>query len=179
MPDDHDLIAALDEIRRRGAIGEADLRQAVEHSRRFVTLLPAAVDDLVDLGSGGGLPGLVIAFDRPLLHIRLVERRAARADLLRRAARSLELGDRVEVHNTDVRQFAAGSPNSFDAVTARSFGAPEITARWAAALLVSGGVALVSEPPEPARTRWRPEVLSHYGLIDEGVDLGIRLLRRR
>ncbi len=134
---------------------------------------------MVDLGSGGGLPGLVVAMRCPWLQVTLVERRTRRADLLLRAVRSLVLTERVTVVSDDVRVVAEAEPNSFDVVTARSFAAPAITAQWAGALLLSGGVLIVSEPPTDEVDRWLPTVLELTGLQDLGREQGIRRFERR
>lgn len=140
MTDDSALVAALAAIQARGAIGESSLVRAIEHAEQYVHKVPASAGTLCDLGSGGGLPGLVIAVRCPVLHITLVERRATRADLLRRAVAALDLQGRVVVVADDVRVFAERSPHRFDVVTARSFAAPSITAKWASALLRGGGL---------------------------------------
>ena len=55
-----------------------------------------------DVGSGGGIPGLVLACLFPEQRIVLIERRQGRCDFLRREVRALELS-RVEVFEGDVR----------------------------------------------------------------------------
>jgi 16S rRNA (guanine527-N7)-methyltransferase len=62
-----------------------------------LTLLPVLGDgiDLVDVGSGGGLPGIPAAILRPELTVTLVEPRARRAAFLRHAVHLLGL--RAEV----------------------------------------------------------------------------------
>lgn len=172
------LLAALSAIQARGAIGEASLEVAIAHADRFVVALPSSARSLADLGSGGGLPGLVIAVRRPDLVITLIERRHSRADLLSRAIRGLQLDDRVTVLADDVRTLAERSPHSFDVVTARSFAAPAITARWAGRLLRPGGVLVVSEPPEESADRWADSVLGAAGLVDRGRDEGVRTFLR-
>ena len=179
MADDDRLIEVLGQIRARGAIGEASLEEAVAHAEQYVAALPEELGVIADLGSGGGLPGLVIAVRRPATQVVLVERRTARADLLRRAVGALGLGDRVEVVATDVAELAETRGESFDAVTARSFAAPAVTARWASALLRTGGVLVVSEPPTDAGDRWPAELLDRHGLIDQGRTLGVRRFLRR
>lgn len=166
-------------IAERGAIGERSLPVAIAHADQFAAAVPNAARRLVDLGSGGGLPGLVVAVRCPWVQVTLVERRTRRADLLLRAARSLVLTERVTVVSDDVRVVAEAQPNSFDVVTARSFAAPAITAQWAGALLVSGGVLIVSEPPTDAVDRWLPTVLDLAGLRDLGREQGIRRFERR
>ena len=61
------------------------------------TALAGVTGTVVDLGSGGGVPGLVIADARPDLRLVLVDRRATRTDHLRRLVGRLGLADRVEV----------------------------------------------------------------------------------
>lgn len=175
---DEPLVLALAAIAARGAIGEASLQRAIAHAQQYVDKVPASAGTLCDLGSGGGLPGLVIAVRCPDLRITLVERRATRADLLRRAVRSLSLEDRVDVVADDVQQVAQDSPASFDVVTARSFAAPPITAKWAGKLLRPGGLLIVSEPPEDDPARWTTTVLSAAGLLDQGRDQGVRTFLR-
>ncbi|MFM8312521.1 MAG: RsmG family class I SAM-dependent methyltransferase [Ilumatobacteraceae bacterium] len=179
MPAPDVLHEVLSGLRERGSIGTTSVDEAVAHAERFVALLPDTPLSLADLGSGGGLPGLVIAVRRPAARVVLVERRLTRADQLRRAVGALSLGERVEVHAGDVRAVAEARPRSFDVVTARSFGPPAVTARWGAALLIAGGVLLVSEPPEAGDGRWTTSVLDSVGLVDEGATAGIRSLRRR
>ena len=177
MPADDDaLLAALATIRDRGAIGESSLPHAVGHAEHFAALLDHGVH-VVDLGSGGGLPGLVVAVRRADVSLTLVERRASRADLLRRAVVALQLGARVEVLTADVRELARAG-RRFDAVTARSFAAPLMVARLAAPLCTAGGVALVSEPPAATTERWPETALAELGWADLGVRNGIRRLRR-
>jgi methylase of polypeptide subunit release factors len=71
------LVAVLATIRERGPIGEASLVAAVQRADAFVALVPSAAQHVVDLGSGGGLPGLVIAARRADLMVTLVERRTS------------------------------------------------------------------------------------------------------
>lgn len=179
MTDDTRLLVALGVIQARGAIGERSLVDAIAHADRFVDLIPSGPRSLVDLGSGGGLPALVICWRRRDLSVTMVERRAARADMLRRAIVSLELGESVVVENADVRTVCIESPAGFGVVTARSFADLPTTARYIDALLSPGGVALISEPPADRSELWAAALNDHPGLVDEGTYQGIRLLRRQ
>ncbi|MEI7546726.1 MAG: RsmG family class I SAM-dependent methyltransferase [Actinomycetota bacterium] len=179
MTDDAALSAALAAIAERGAIGERSLPVAIAHADQFTVLVPRTARRLVDLGSGGGLPGLVVAVRCPWLQVTLVERRTRRADLLRRAVRALALDDRVTVLGVDVRAVAERHRGTFDVVTARSFAAPAITAHWAGELLVAGGLLIVSEPPSDDADRWPEAVLELAGLFDQGRELGVRRFVRR
>lgn len=174
------LRRALLEIQRRGAIGSGPIDEAIAHAGQFAAALPGSVvagARVVDLGSGGGLPGLVLVARRPDLLITLVERRAKRADLLMYGVRAIDATDRVRVVAADVRTLMTTEPASFDVVTARSFAAPAIVLEVATALLRSPGVLLVSEPPSQD-DRWSPADVASAGLVDDGRHGAVRRFLR-
>lgn len=173
---DDELRRILAEIQRRGGIGPVDLDDAIAHAADFAAALPHDCVNVIDLGSGGGLPGLVVAVRRPELNLVLVERRAKRADLLRYAVRALGL-ERVTVTESDAQALAAGLSAPADAVTARSFAGPEVLIPLAARLVRSGGVLVVSDPPDRA-SRWTPEQLQSWGFAEDGHTGACRRLRR-
>ena len=133
-------------------VGDRPLDDAIDHAGAFVDALAGTGGLVVDLGSGGGLPGLVVAVARPDLRLVLIERRATRADHLVRLVRRLGLTDRVSVQASDAQAVHLDQPA--DAVMARSFGPPVRTARAALRLLDADGILVVSEPPD-ATDRWR------------------------
>lgn len=170
------LLLVVAEIQRRGGIGRGDLVNAVAHAGHFAEVAMSATS-IVDLGSGGGLPGLVVAVRCPNAHVTLIERRSKRCDLLRYGVRALDLGDRVVVYEGDVRDYLAGAPPLVDVVTARSFGAPEVVVESAAPMLNHGGVLVVSEPPGNA-DRWDQTLVSLLGFRDAGRRGPVRCLER-
>jgi 16S rRNA (guanine527-N7)-methyltransferase len=135
---------------------------------------------IVDLGSGGGVPGLVVAAAWPEATLVLLEANGRRAAFLRRAVERLGLEERVLV--LQERAEAAGRDSrhrgAFDEVLARSFGRPAVVAECGAPLLRVGGWLVVSEPPsspdEPTtigteEVRWPAESLRQFGLEPAGV----------
>jgi 16S rRNA (guanine527-N7)-methyltransferase len=75
----------------------------------------------VDLGSGGGFPGMVIACalaEAPGTMIHLVERSTKKAAFLREAAR--EIGAPAVVHSERIEDFVKHAPGQIDVVTARA-----------------------------------------------------------
>ena len=63
---------------------------------------PDLPDRWVDIGSGGGFPGLVLAVARPDWQFILTERRAKKAAFLRHCVAELDLGRRVQVFAGDI-----------------------------------------------------------------------------
>lgn len=154
MPVSEALRAVLAEAQRIGAIGPGSLERAIDHALQFVTCVPSGPLRLIDLGSGGGLPGLVIADQRPECSVTLVDRRQSRVDQLTRAIRSLGWGDRVVALCEDMEAVVASHPGEFDVATGRGFGPPALTLRHAAACVRNGGTIIISEPPEDRPERW-------------------------
>ena len=148
------VLAVLTEAQRIGAIGPGPLDRAVTHALQFLEGVPTGPIRLVDLGSGGGLPALVIADQRPECQITLVDRRQGRVDQLTRAVRRLGWGDRVVVWCADMEDVATAHQGEFDVATSRGFGPPSITLRLAAACVRDGGTVVISEPPDDQPERW-------------------------
>lgn len=99
--------------------GLARLDRHVADAQAYVALLQEldpAPRRLLDLGSGVGLPGIVIAAALPDLEVELVERRRKRATFLRMAAAAVDRAD-VVVRDEDVRT-TRGDP--VDVVTAQA-----------------------------------------------------------
>jgi 16S rRNA (guanine527-N7)-methyltransferase len=124
---------------------------------------------LADIGSGAGVPGLILAELLPEVAVTLIDRRAGRAAWLEEAAEALAReGIGIRVRCGDVYDLARGEDRGrYDLVTARAFGSPVVTAELGGALLRTGGVLVVSEPPDQP-DRWNVVDLEGLGLTDEG-----------
>jgi len=172
MPDrTAELRAALEEPARLGILG-ADIDAAIGHARQFAPALRPA-RRLVDLGSGSGVPGLVLAVDDAALEVVLLDASERRTDLLRRTVGRLGLADRAEVVCRPAEVFGRDLSHrgAFDAVVARAFGPPAMVAECGAPLLRLGGQLLVSEPPDGGSGRW-PEVgMTELGLRQDAGPL--------
>ncbi|MDP9403551.1 MAG: class I SAM-dependent methyltransferase [Actinomycetota bacterium] len=161
------LRAILEEARALGFLGPGPVEGHLEHAEGFReavgTQLPARV---VDLGSGAGLPGLVLALAWPEAAIALLDSSERRTSFLARAISELGISSHVVVARTRAEE-AGRNPEwrgRANLVVARSFGPPAVTAECAAPLLATGGRLIVSEPPEDGGSRWPAEGLARLGL---------------
>jgi len=159
-PPDPAVLAALFPEHRRGLIAEyADLlvsegvlrgligprevpRLWDRHLVNCALLAPLLPGDatVADLGSGAGLPGLVVAIARPDLAVTLIEPMARRTAFLEEAVQRLGLVGQVEVARGRAEQWSR--PERFDVVTARALAPLPQLLRWALPLVRPGGMVL-------------------------------------
>jgi 16S rRNA (guanine527-N7)-methyltransferase len=144
----HDLLAGPGV--ERGLIGPRETARLWERHLLNCAGVSDLVEDgqvVVDLGSGAGLPGLVLAIQRPEVQVVLVE------PLLRRATFLTEAVEQLGLKNTVVRRSRAEDLHGsllVDAVTARAVAPVDRLAGWALPLLHPGGrlLALKGERAE-------------------------------
>jgi 16S rRNA (guanine527-N7)-methyltransferase len=165
------LDEVLEESADAGFLGPGPVAAHAAQAGSFLAALRPA-DRVLDLGAGGGVPGLILALALPAASFVLLDASQRRTDFLRRAVRRLGLADRVGV--VTARAEAAGHDavwrGTFDAVVARSFAEPAVTAECAAPFLRVGGQLVVSEPPDPRPGRWPPDGLGVLGLEPDPAD---------
>ena len=92
----------------------------IADSLQLLDIAPSA-QRWIDLGSGGGFPGIVLACalaDRPDLFVRLVERNAKKAAFLREALRVTAAPGTV--HLSEIENFVDSNPAAADYITARA-----------------------------------------------------------
>jgi 16S rRNA (guanine527-N7)-methyltransferase len=110
-------------------------------------LLPSDPARAVDLGSGGGVPGIVLAIARPQVHWTLVDSVGKKADALRSFVAGLGLAN-VEVVVSRAELLGRGPlRESFDLVTARALASLPVLAEYALPLLRVGGSLVAWKGP--------------------------------
>jgi 16S rRNA (guanine527-N7)-methyltransferase len=185
----------LAEARLQGLLGPGPLEVHLRHSEAFVealkrawtipertfdvTFTPGSEEDaidLLDLGSGGGVPGMIISELWPASTITLLDSSKRRCALLSEWVAQAGSSSRVAVLCGRAEELARDPElrGTFDAVVARSFGRPPVTAECAAPFLRVDGLLVVSDPPtadeEPTvdsgaeGPRWPVEGLAKLGL---------------
>jgi len=145
-----DLLLSANQRMNLTRITDRDQAEVL-HVADSLTLLPHISSQphrLADVGSGGGLPGIVLAIARPDARIVLIESTQKKADFLIAAAGELKLKNvSVEPHRAEE---LARSPlrGSFDAVVARAVAPLAVLVPWLLPLLKPGGYALAMKGPK-------------------------------
>lgn len=152
------------------ALRELELRHFPE-SIAFAERLPAQ-GPLLDIGSGGGLPGVVIGMVRPDLDVHLLEATGKKVAFLRGAVDALGLS--VTVHHGRAEDLGVDELHRFFAiVTARAVARLERLAELSAPFLRRGGVLYAIKGE-----RWRDELVEaektltrmHLGVVSTPDD---------
>lgn len=159
------LTDVLEESQAQGFLGPGPVWPHVERALAAADLLPAA-GRILDLGSGGGLPGLPLAVSGIGGSWVLLDGSVTRAAFLREAVERMRLTARAAVHagRAEAAGREPGLRASFDAVIARSFASPAVTAECGAPFLKVGGTLIVAEPPEESASRWPADGVGQLGL---------------
>ncbi|MDQ3757565.1 MAG: class I SAM-dependent methyltransferase, partial [Actinomycetota bacterium] len=161
--------STLERARSLGFYGPGPVDPHVDHALGFAEAAgePAS---FLDLGTGGGLPGLVLLAVWPEVTGVLLDSNERRTEFLRTAL--AELGWEARVRVLRARAEEAGRDAALRGrttlVVSRSFGPPAAVAECAAPLLGLDSRLIVSEPPEPV-DRWPQEPLAQLGMAPEGL----------
>lgn len=165
-----------------GLLGPGPIMAHIKHATVFASLMPEGAA-VLDLGSGGGVPGLVVCVQRVDLAMTLLDAAARRVAFLRWAVRELGVEASCSVVNgrAELLAWREDLRERFDVVVARSFGRPAVTAECASGFVRTGGVVLVSEPADRPE-RWTDTALASLALVDRGIQgtdqVGIRRLEK-
>lgn len=177
----------------RGLIGPREVERLWERHLLNCAFMADAIDDaapgartLADVGSGAGLPGVVIVIARPELEVTLIETMQRRTTWLEEVDAELGLGLEVvraraeELHGT----------RSFEVVTARAVAALDKLARWTLPLVAEDGHLLAMKGSSAAdevdkaqkvltKLGGAPPTISRYGVGEVEVPTTVVQVRRR
>jgi len=164
------LADVLTRARDLGFLGPGPVEAHIEHARGFASAFGGVPRRVADLGSGGGVPGLVLAERWETTAFVLIDANGRRTAFLVEAVAALALGERVSVvrDRAEVVGRDIAHRGTYDGVVARGFGPPAVTAECAAPLLAVGGLLVVSEPPEE-RGRWPVDGLREVGMVADST----------
>ena len=154
-----------------GFLGGMPVADQIDHALGFVwsveTELQRHPYSVIDLGSGGGIPGIVLLSCWPGARLVLLDANERRTEFLEEETMAWGDSPLVEVVRGRAEEIGRdeGFREQFEVVTARSFGPPAVTAECGSPLLALGGMMVVSEPPDSAdQIRWPADGVSQVGM---------------
>ena len=120
-------------------------QMVVKHLLDSLSILPhAGSGSLIDVGTGAGLPGLVLAIVQPQRAVTLLDSNGKKTRFLKQMAAELELAN-VSVEQARVEVFQG----QFDRVTSRAFASLADMVNWCAHLLAPEGRFLAMKGQHP------------------------------
>ncbi|WP_419918562.1 RsmG family class I SAM-dependent methyltransferase [Candidatus Poriferisocius sp.] len=158
------LVEVFGQAQERGWIGRQAIDFHIDHSLSFAKVFIGVPTLAVDLGSGGGLPALVLAAVWMKSRWTLVESSLRRAAFLEQHCAELGWSDRIVVRHVLAQDLGRDEScrGQADLVTARSFGPQSLVVEVGAPLLRFGGQLVVSAAPDSLP--WPHGALAALGL---------------
>jgi 16S rRNA (guanine527-N7)-methyltransferase len=145
------VVASPHNLVSRAARAEL-LTRHVPESVALAAMLPTGPARVLDVGTGGGFPGMVIALVRPDLQVHLLDATAKKTAFIRAAA--AELAVPVAVHTGRAEELVRSElAASFDVVTARAVAPLQRLLTWTVPFLRPGGRLYAIKGQ-----RWRDEL---------------------
>lgn len=108
----------------------------------LLPFLPAEAHRLVDVGSGGGVPGLILAIVRDDLHVTMIESTGKKARFLEQTATELGLTNVAVIGQRAEAVGWSALRQTFDVATARAVGQLAWLVEWCLPLVKKGGCML-------------------------------------
>ena len=129
-------------------------QMVTHHLLDSLAAVPAFADahNVLDVGAGGGLPGIVLAIVRPDMKVSMIDTVHKKTAFLNQVKAELKLTN-VSVHTMKVQDLVVD--DKFDVITSRAFADLSDFVNWSGHLLAEGGkfIALKGVAPSDERER--------------------------
>ncbi|MEN3274229.1 MAG: rRNA (guanine527-N7)-methyltransferase [Massilia sp.] len=129
------------------------MQMVTHHLLDSLAAVPAfeGAQNVLDVGAGGGLPGIVLAIARPDMKVSLIDTVHKKTAFLTQVKAELGLSN-VTVYTMKVQDLNAGP---FDVITSRAFADLSDFVNWSGHLLAEGGKFIALKGVAPAEEQER------------------------
>ncbi len=148
-----------------GLLNSSQIDTQIAHSYNFLKLMPVSSKKILDLGTGIGIPGIVVASMLTSASVFLLDANQKKINFVLSVKKDLSLSNlEVLIGRAEELGRKQDLRESFDCVLTRGFGSPGVTVECAAPFLVVGGDLIISAPPSPSLDIWSHSSLKSLGL---------------
>jgi len=130
------------------------MQMVTHHLLDSLAAVPAFVGarNVLDVGAGGGLPGIVLAISRPDMKVSMIDTVHKKTAFLKQVKAELELAN-VTVYTMKVQELEVS--DKFDVITSRAFADLSDFLEWSGHLLAQGGKFIALKGTAPAEEQER------------------------
>ncbi len=130
------------------------MQMVTHHLLDSLAAVPAFMEarNVLDVGAGGGLPGVVLAICRPDMTLSMIDTVHKKTAFLKQVKAELELAN-VTVHTMKVQELEVS--DKFDVITSRAFADLTDFLNWSGHLLAEGGKFIALKGTAPAEEQER------------------------
>ena len=141
------------------------MQMVTHHLLDSLAAVPAFSEarNVLDVGAGGGLPGIVLAITRPDMNVAMIDTVHKKTAFLTQVKAELGLAN-VTVHTMKVQDLQLS--DKFDVITSRAFADLSDFVEWSGHLLQEGGKFIALKGVAPSEERERlPQAWKVSGLL--------------
>ena len=147
------LLSWVGKIRLTGAQTEEELRELIQDALYIIPFLPETSSSgkikIIDVGTGGGLPGIVWAICRPDIEFTLLDSVRKKCVAVEEMCSNLELKNTsVVCERAEIYAKVTSNVHRFDVVTARAVAVAPQLIEWIAPFPKKGGLILAPKGPK-------------------------------
>jgi len=130
------------------------MQMVTHHLLDSLAAVPAfeGARNVLDVGAGGGLPGIVLAITRPDMKVSMIDTVHKKTAFLKQVKAELELAN-VTVYTMKVQELEVS--DKFDVITSRAFADLSDFLEWSGHLLAEGGKFIALKGTAPAEEQER------------------------
>lgn len=130
------------------------MQMVTHHLLDSLAAVPAFAEahNVLDVGAGGGLPGIVLAISRPDMKVSMIDTVHKKTAFLKQVKAELELSN-VSVYTMKVQELEVS--DKFDVITSRAFADLSDFLEWSGHLLLEGGKFIALKGTAPAEEQER------------------------
>lgn len=160
------------------------VQMVTHHLLDSLAAVPAFADarNVLDVGAGGGLPGIVLAICRPDMRVSMIDTVHKKTAFLTQVKAQLGLAN-ASVYTMKVQDLAVS--DKFDVITSRAFADLSDFVNWSGHLLAQGGqfIALKGTAPSEERERlpqeWEVKRLQPLQVPKLGAERHLVFIQRK